>query len=183
MNHHEYIDSLVEVIRKVENQIDVDVIADTIEDSSIVITAGNGGSAATAMHLASDLVKGCSINTICLTDNTSLFTSYANDVSYEHAMAEMYNNIATGIYGTYPVVMFSGSGNSPNLIELAYAVEKRGDPIIAITGYENSRLHNIVSNYKYGISVHLNTNDMQIAEDIGMILTHIIYKTLKSSHS
>jgi len=50
---------------------------------------GNGGSAATASHFASDLSKGAicegkpRIKAFALTENVPLFSAWANDISYE----------------------------------------------------------------------------------------------------
>src|SRR5215212_90218 len=54
-----------------------------------VYVIGNGGSAATAMHLACDLTKSAQVTGLkplrafALSDNASLVTAWANDVDYE----------------------------------------------------------------------------------------------------
>jgi D-sedoheptulose 7-phosphate isomerase len=64
-----------------------------------VFIMGNGGSAATASHFACDLGKGTSVpdvprfRVIALTDNTALFSAYANDFGYEHVFAEQLCNL------------------------------------------------------------------------------------------
>ena len=53
-----------------------------------IFTAGNGGSASTASHMANDMVKGLSIEghrrfrTMCLVDCTPVVTALANDYDY-----------------------------------------------------------------------------------------------------
>ena len=53
-----------------------------------VFLCGNGGSAATASHMANDLGKGASygrdsrFRVIALTDNVSWMTALANDINY-----------------------------------------------------------------------------------------------------
>ena len=53
-----------------------------------VYLIGNGGSAATAIHMACDLVKKCNIKAIALTANIANITAFANDVSYDDAFSE-----------------------------------------------------------------------------------------------
>lgn len=49
-----------------------------------VFVAGLGGSAANAQHMANDLRKMCRIDALCLSDNTSEMTAWANDVGWDH---------------------------------------------------------------------------------------------------
>ena len=59
-----------------------------------VFICGNGGSAATAIHFASDLAKGARavdkppIKAESLCDNIALLTAWANDVSYDDIFAQ-----------------------------------------------------------------------------------------------
>src|SRR4051794_17176810 len=69
------------------------------EENRTVFVFGNGGSAATASHVACDLNKGTSdnahnqrIKVVALTDNVPLLTAWANDVSYEHVFSEQLRN-------------------------------------------------------------------------------------------
>ena len=62
-----------------------------------IFIAGNGGSAATASHLAVDLAKTTrgnvsdarAIRAVALTDNLGLITAWANDHSFEHVFAQL----------------------------------------------------------------------------------------------
>src|SRR5215831_15304464 len=64
------------------------LLAAAQEDRTVYIF-GNGGSAATASHLACDLVKVTNIpgrtrlRAVALTDNVPLLTAISNDLSYE----------------------------------------------------------------------------------------------------
>src|SRR2546426_8982498 len=59
-----------------------------------VFVMGNGGSAATASHFASDLSKGTAVagkkrfRVICLNDNLPVLTAIANDMGYDLVFAE-----------------------------------------------------------------------------------------------
>ena len=79
-----------------------------------VFLCGNGGSAATASHMANDLGKGASygrdkrFRVVALTDNVSWMTALANDVNYEAIFAEQLENV--GQEGDV-LLAISGSGN------------------------------------------------------------------------
>ncbi len=59
------------------------------KERQCIYLAGNGGSAATASHMANDLVKGCRVGdrtglrAIALTDANAVITCLANDFAYE----------------------------------------------------------------------------------------------------
>ena len=88
-------------------------------DGRQVFLCGNGGSAATASHMANDLGKGAScgqdkrFKVIALTDNLSWITALANDISYESIFSEQLRNLG----GSEDLLIaISGSGNSQNVI-------------------------------------------------------------------
>src|SRR5437879_9554328 len=60
----------------------------------VIYTAGNGGSAATASHLALDLQKaarsngGSGTRAVSLSDSVGLITAWANDTAFERVFAE-----------------------------------------------------------------------------------------------
>ncbi len=84
-----------------------------------VFLFGNGGSAATASHLACDLGKGTSANgnprlrSMALTDNMPLISAWANDSSYENIFAQqLQDHVEPGDI----VIGISGSGKSSNVL-------------------------------------------------------------------
>ena len=91
-----------------------------------IFIAGNGGSAATASHFATDLSKTTLANStstrgiraLALTDNAGLLTAWANDYAYEHVFAEQLRNLARR---DDLLITISTSGESPNLIAAAAA--------------------------------------------------------------
>ncbi|WP_306336199.1 SIS domain-containing protein [Streptomyces sp. KL118A] len=80
---------------------------------------GNGGSAATASHLACDLAmtsgpQAAGLRTNALTGNTPLLSALANDIGYDRVFSEQLARLLTP--GDV-VVAISVSGNSPNILE------------------------------------------------------------------
>jgi D-sedoheptulose 7-phosphate isomerase len=145
-----------------------------------VYTMGNGGSAATASHFVNDFNKGISehidrkFRFVCLCDNTATVTAIANDISYD-AIFEF--QLRGKLTKDDVVLCISGSGNSPNVIKAAEFAKSVGATLVGLTGFDGGRLRTLAD-----ISLHVPVMSMQIAEDIHMILDHLMmavfYKTL-----
>src|SRR5512146_1087373 len=78
----------------------VQAVREAREQGRQVLLLGNGGSAATASHLACDLAKTSlvpgvkRIRAIALTDNVPLITAWGNDASYDDIFSEQLANLA-----------------------------------------------------------------------------------------
>ena len=102
-----------------------------------IFIAGNGGSAATASHFATDLSKTTiprvprarGIRAVALTDNVGLVTAWANDHSYEHVFAEQLRNLARR---DDVLVAISTSGESANLLAAVAAAGECGVRSVAL---------------------------------------------------
>ena len=71
---------------------DIGNILDILSEAKKIYTMGNGGSAATALHLALDLRKAAGLNAVCLNGNMPLISAYANDDGYESVFASQLEN-------------------------------------------------------------------------------------------
>ncbi len=154
----------------------LNLLLDALERDCQVFTLGNGGSHATASHMAVDFNKGLSYGKsrrfkfICLGDNTPTITAYATDVSYEDIFIEPLKNF---LKPGDLVIAISGSGNSPNVIKAVEYANAQGALTLGLTGYDGGKLRKIV---KY--SVHIPIADMQVTEDLHMVLDHMAYSIL-----
>lgn len=141
-----------------------------------VLICGNGGSAANAIHLCNDLVYGASpmgangLRALALAANPSVMTCLANDVSYDQVFA--YQVAVQGRPGDLLLVM-SGSGNSPNVVNALVEARKRGLVTAAILGFSGGRCLTLAD-----IAVHLPIEDMQIAEDLQQTVGHMVTRWL-----
>ncbi len=107
-----------------------------------LLVCGNGGSAADAQHLATELV--CRYRTdrpavaaIALTTDSSALTAIANDYGYERVFARQVEALARP--GDM-LVAISTSGNSPNVIEAARQAKDQGCTVVGLTGGDGGRL-------------------------------------------
>jgi len=142
-----------------------------------VYLAGNGGSAATASHVTNDLLKGCrcgdrpGFKAVCLNDSPTLVTCLANDFSY----ADVYSILLE----TYAVsgdvlVLFSGSGNSPNVVRAAEKARAMGVTVIGFGGRDGGRMKPLCD-----IAVIAPTDSMEMLEDFHLIYFHDLAKALQ----
>jgi len=127
-------------IREIERM--VDFIIASYRTGGKVVLFGNGGSAADAQHIASELVGRFMLNrqalpAIVLTANTSTLTAVANDYGYDAVFSRQVEalvnegDVAIGI---------STSGNSPNVIEAVKMAKTKGAKTIGLTGGNGGKL-------------------------------------------
>ena len=159
----------------------VELIEQAREKGRKVFLFGNGGSAATASHFASDLAKGAisqgrpRIKAFALTDNVPLLSAWANDTAYENIFAEQLENfiepgdIAIGI---------SGSGNSQNVLNGVKVATTKGAITIGFIGFDGGKLKDLVD-----LAIIVPNHNMEQVEDIHLLLEHVITTCLRGSTS
>jgi len=173
-----YINNLTKTLNSLDKKV-IEKIKDalelTIEKKSKIYVLGNGGSAATASHMANDLSVGLKLREIrnfnveSLSDNSSVCTAIANDIGYENIF---YAQLKNKIKKDDLLIAISCSGNSPNIVKAVEYAKKEGVTIIGLTGFEGGALFKL-SDIKF--HVQSNKGDYGLVEDIHMILDHIIY--------
>jgi D-sedoheptulose 7-phosphate isomerase len=145
--------------------------------NSVIYTAGNGGSAATASHICNDLLKGCGVcghtgfKTECLSDSTAVITCLANDFDYESVYSIQLD--AKAVKGDLFIV-YSGSGNSGNIIKAVNLAKERGLKVIGFTGRDGGKLAPHCDLY-----IIAPTDNMEQIEDLHMFYTHALSYTLQ----
>ena len=135
-----------------------------------IFVLGNGGSAATASHLACDLGKGtrtegvAPFRVVALTDNVPLLTAWANDASYERVFAEQ---LATLVQPGDVVVAISASGNSPNVLAAVETARKMRATSVALTGETGGQLAALAD-----ITVRVPAGPIELVEDAHLVISH-----------
>lgn len=141
-----------------------------------VFLCGNGGSAGNAIHLANDYVYGIAKRTggglkaLALSANPAVMTCLANDVGYESIYSEQL--AVQGSEGDLLIVL-SGSGNSPNIVKVLERARAMRIRSYAILGYGGGRSKDLAD-----VALHFSVDDMQIAEDMQLIVGHMLMKWL-----
>jgi D-sedoheptulose 7-phosphate isomerase len=137
-----------------------------------IFVCGNGGSASTASHLATDLGKGASqasagaFKVMSLTDNIAWITALANDMSYEHVFVEQLRNFAQK--GDV-LLAISASGNSPNVIKAVEFAKESGLTTLGWTGFDGGRLALLVD-----LPIVVDSHHMGRVEDVHIVLMHLV---------
>lgn len=116
-------------------------ILDSLRSGGKLLTCGNGGSAADALHLAEELVGRYRIDrralpAICLNADVTALTCIANDYGYDSVFSRQVE--AYGRPGDV-LVGFSTSGNSPNVLAAFSAARVRGVITILLSGKDGGQ--------------------------------------------
>lgn len=103
-----------------------------------VLTAGNGGSATLAQHLAEELVVRYKADrrpypAIALTADGSVLTCVGNDYGYDEVFARQI--AALGQEGDV-FIAYSTSGNSANILRACDVAKEQGMTVVAFTGQQ-----------------------------------------------
>ncbi len=156
----------------------VSLLDEARQKGKSVFIFGNGGSAATASHFASDLAKGAinpgkpRIKAIAFTDNVPLLSAWANDSSYDDIFAEQLENFLEA--GDIAIAI-SGSGNSVNVLNGIRKAKAGGATTIGLIGFSGGKLAELVD-----IPVVVPSQSMEQVEDIHLMLEHIITTCLRN---
>lgn len=161
----------------------LDIIKSEIETALClafpIFTFGNGGSAAIAEHVVSDLVKCVGHDTnlnpfvMNLASNTPLMTCISNDLGYEYVFSRQLDwyqqpgAIALGI---------SSSGNSANIQQAFFAAKKNGMKTIAFVGFDGGC---VLAGRMADHIIHVKSSNYGIVEDAHMIILHAIIQKIR----
>jgi len=170
-----YLNDLIKSIDELpENKIEqiINELKKAYKKNKHIFIMGNGGSAATASHFVCDLSKGTMVSgkkrfrVVGLTDNVPLMTAFGNDVSYEDIFkAQIENLIEKGDLA----IVFTGSGNSPNILKAVKYANSVGAMTMGFTGFNGGKLKGLAK-----ISLIVPSKNMERIEDIHLILEHLI---------
>jgi D-sedoheptulose 7-phosphate isomerase len=133
---------------------------------------GNGGSAATASHMANDLNKQCNVagqrrfRAIALNDNVPTMMAWANDQDYGDVLAEQ---LANHVEADDVLVVISTSGDSVNVVRGLQAARERGARTIGFTGPTGGAMRGLLD-----CCVLVPAAEIGQQEDAHLALNHVI---------
>ncbi len=146
------------------------------EEGRQLFVCGNGGSAANAIHIANDClygiskVEGQALRCHALSANTAVMTCLANDTGYDKIFSTQISVLSNP---DDLLLVLSGSGNSPNILEAIKTAKEKGMKTYGVLGYSGGQAKSILDT-----PIHFNVNDMQISEDLQMVVAHIVSQWL-----
>jgi phosphoheptose isomerase len=142
----------------------LDLLLESFRSGGKVLVCGNGGSAADAEHICGELLKKFkrhravpgevaarlrpdlaaklegSLPAVSLVSMSGILTAFANDVSWETAVAQQVLGLARP---NDVLIALSTSGNSANCVAAAEVMKAVGGKSIAFTGADESRLSQV----------------------------------------
>ncbi|MCK5384880.1 MAG: D-sedoheptulose 7-phosphate isomerase [Alphaproteobacteria bacterium] len=142
--HNEVTEKTIATLQE-EFDAALEACAQSIKNGNKLMFFGNGGSAADAQHLATELsvryIKDRPpIPGIALTTDTSTLTATGNDYGFDYIFSRQIESI--GKKGDIAIAI-STSGNSPNIINAITVAKTKGITVIGLSGKTGGKMHNI----------------------------------------
>jgi D-sedoheptulose 7-phosphate isomerase len=152
-------------------------LLDTWSQEGVVYVIGNGGSAATSQHFATDIQKlsmqrGLQWRILSLNDNNSLVTMIGNDYSFDEIFSRQLTIL---LRRNDLLICISASGNSRNIQNAVEIARKRGTKSMGIVGFNGGWLK---QNASVCLNIETDMGDYGVAEDLHMILCHSVKEYL-----
>ena len=139
-----------------------------------VFLCGNGGSGANALHIENDISVGIykfydrRLSVETLGSNIAVSGAISNDFSYEEVFSRQ---LTLKSRPGDLLIIFSGSGNSPNILKVLEEAKKIGVRTCAVLGFDGGAAKALAD-----VPIHFAVNDMQISEDLQLILGHLVLR-------
>lgn len=156
-----------------------ELIDGAVKAGGKVLWCGNGGSAAQAQHLSTELVAGLgkdrnlTFRSVSLTVDTSFLTAWSNDVGFDTVFARQVEALGDP---ADVLVVLSASGTSPNILAAAEAADRIGMLVIALTGAVETALTSVAT-----VSIRVPSSDTQRIQEGHIVAGHLICEILHAS--
>ncbi len=177
------LDASVETIGSLRKQLDeiervCDVVVSALKSGNKLLTAGNGGSAAEALHMSEELVgrfRGdrVSLPGIALVADCTALTCIGNDFGFDYIFSRQVEGL--GCKGDV-LILFSTSGNSENLSQAVAAAKVCKMTTIALLGRDGGRLADVCD---YEIVVEGDATER--IQEAHQVLLHIVLEEVERS--
>jgi D-sedoheptulose 7-phosphate isomerase len=136
---------------------------------------GNGGSAGNAIHIANDFTyginpHGIALDVEALPANAAVMTCLANDIGYQNVFS---HQLKVKAQAGDILIVLSGSGNSANILQALQQAKLMGVTSFAVVGFDGGKAKKMADHV-----LHVALDDMQIAEDVQVIIGHMLMKSL-----
>lgn len=154
-------------------------MTECIRSGGKIMTCGNGGFAAISQHIVAELmgklrVRRNPLPALSLVSDTSLLTCIANDFGYE----KLFSRQLRGLGRTGDIVLlFTTSGRSKNILEVASIAREAGIEAIAFTGRDaGSELEELGATV-----VRVAAERNNVIQDLVMMIFHHICALIEAS--
>lgn len=146
-------------------------VVTALKSGGKVLTAGNGGSAAEALHMAEELVgrfRGdrVSLPGISLASDATVLTCISNDFGYDHVFSRQVEGLGTA--GDV-LVLFSTSGNAVNLKLALEMAHNKGMKVINLLGRDGGGIAGMAD-----FEIIVEGSSTERIQEVHQVLVHLI---------
>ena len=156
----------------------LEAVLATRSRGSTIFVVGNGGSASTASHIATDFMLGSGLSNpplrvISLADNMASITATGNDHDFQQIFSRQLSKLAKS---KDMLLAVSASGNSPNIVQCVAAAKDLDLLTVGFTGFDGGELARRVD-----LLVHVPTRigAYGAVEDAHLMVNHMITEQLQ----
>lgn len=148
----------------------IELMVDSLKKGHKILLCGNGGSAADAQHIATEIVqklreKRRALPALSLCTDSSILTAVGNDDGFENIFSRQIE--ALGNKGDI-LIAISTSGNSLNVLKAVEEAKKKGMNIIGLTG-SNGKLKELCD-----VSIKVPSSSVARIQEMHLLIEHII---------
>ncbi|MDR2755997.1 MAG: SIS domain-containing protein [Planctomycetaceae bacterium] len=170
--YHEMFTGLLSGIHFDELSKAASLVSKTCLADKQILTAGNGGSAALAIHFAAEFGKNVigsndkQPRVLPLCCNSTIITALGNDCGYDNIFSYQLRSLLNS--GDL-VILISPSGHSPNIIKAAEFAKSMGAAVLGMTGFNGGKLKELAD-----ITLHVPCNVNELIGDVHSFFCHAI---------
>ena len=170
----ETIQSAIHLVNEIQEAIKI--MKRALKKKKKIVLFGNGGSAADAQHIASELVgrfnkERKSLPAIALSTDSSIITSIGNDYSFDQIFSRQCESI---IQKGDVAIGISTSGNSKNIINAIKVAKKQGAYTIGLLGNKGGKISKIVD-----LAIIVDSKSTARIQETHRVIYHIICENIE----
>ena len=153
-------------------------LSQTIASGNKIMIFGNGGSAAAAQHLSSELVnrlnrKRAALPALALTTDSSIITSISNDQEFTTIFSRQLEALARPGDAALAI---STSGRSPNIIHALKTARTLGLNRIALLGGDGGPARRLAE-----LKLIVPSRSVPLIQEVQLIIAHLICELLEKN--
>jgi len=159
--------------------IAANILTDAVKNGRKILWCGNGGSAADAQHMATELMGGLrdhdrpAIASIALTTDSSFLTAWSNDTDFNTIFSRQLDGL--GKAGDV-LVAISTSGNSENIVQAVERAKAMDMAVIILTGQSGGKLRD-----KGDVIIRIPSDDTQRIQEGHLLAEHIMCEMVENA--
>lgn len=159
--------------------IAANILTDAVKNGRKILWCGNGGSAADAQHMATELMGGLrdhdrpAIASIALTTDSSFLTAWSNDTDFNTIFSRQLDGL--GKAGDV-LVAISTSGNSENIVRAVERAKAMDMAVIILTGQSGGKLRD-----KGDVIIRIPSDDTQRIQEGHLLAEHIMCEMVENA--